>query len=43
MASLSAWMAGRTLDNIFAEGLWRTVKYEDMYLKKYAGLPYLSV
>ncbi|MFQ3197739.1 MAG: hypothetical protein ACI8R9_000607 [Paraglaciecola sp.] len=31
------------MDNIFAEGLWRIVKYEDMYLKKYVGLPYLSV
>ena len=27
---------GRALDNIFVERLWRTVKYEDIYLKDYA-------
>lgn len=27
---------GRALDNIFVERLWRTVKYEDVYLKDYA-------
>jgi putative transposase len=27
---------GRALDNIFVERLWRTVKYEDVYLKNYA-------
>lgn len=26
---------GRCLDNIFTERLWRTVKYEDIYLKRY--------
>ena len=26
---------GRALDNIFVERLWRTVKYEDVYLKEY--------
>jgi putative transposase len=26
---------GRALDNIFVERLWRTVKYEEGYLKKY--------
>lgn len=26
---------GRALDNIFIERLWRTVKYEDVYLKDY--------
>jgi len=26
---------GRALDNIFTERLWRTVKYEDVYLKDY--------
>lgn len=26
---------GRALDNIFVERLWRTVKYEDVYLKNY--------
>jgi putative transposase len=26
---------GRALDNVFIERLWRTVKYEDIYLKEY--------
>jgi putative transposase len=26
---------GRYLDNIFTERLWRTIKYEEVYLKKY--------
>lgn len=26
---------GRALDNVFVERLWRTVKYEDIYLKNY--------
>jgi putative transposase len=29
---------GRALDNIFVERLWRTVKYEDIYLKEYRSL-----
>ena len=29
---------GRALDNIFVERLWRTVKYEDIYLKDYATM-----
>jgi putative transposase len=28
---------GRALDNIFTERLWRTVKYEDVYLRDYAS------
>lgn len=28
---------GRALDNIFSERLWRTVKYEEVYLKDYAS------
>ena len=27
---------GRAFDNIFIERLWRSVKYEDIYLKDYA-------
>lgn len=27
---------GRCMDNIFTERLWRTVKYEDVYIKSYA-------
>ena len=30
---------GRYLDNIFVERLWRTVKYEDIYIKEYANVP----
>jgi len=33
---------GRALDNIFVERLWRTVKYEDIYLKEYATVPALD-
>ncbi len=29
---------GRALDNIFVERLWRTVKYENIYLKEYGGV-----
>jgi putative transposase len=28
---------GRALDNIFVERLWRSVKYEDVYLKDYSS------
>jgi putative transposase len=34
---------GRALDNIFVERLWRTVKYEEIYLKKYDSLPDLLI
>ena len=30
---------GRYLDNIFVERLWRSVKYEEVYLKAYAQVP----
>lgn len=30
---------GRALDNIFVERLWRTVKYEDVYIKGYQTIP----
>jgi len=29
---------GRCMDNIFTERLWRTVKYEDIYLRSYQNL-----
>jgi putative transposase len=29
---------GRWLDNVFVERLWRSLKYEDVYLKAYANL-----
>jgi putative transposase len=28
---------GRALDNIFTERLWRTIKYEEVYLHSYAS------
>lgn len=34
---------GRALDNIFVERLWRTVKYEDIYLKDYESVPALTI
>ena len=34
---------GRVFDNIFIERLWRTVKYEDIYIKEYASVPALEV
>lgn len=34
---------GRAFDNIFIERLWRTVKYEDIYLKNYECVPTLIV
>jgi len=30
---------GRAMDNIFTERLWRSVKYEEVYLKDYIGVP----
>jgi putative transposase len=33
---------GRALDNGFVERLWRTVKYEDLYLRRYATVPELE-
>jgi putative transposase len=32
---------GRCLDNVFVERLWRSVKYEDIYLRGYEGVPEL--
>ena len=32
---------GRAHDNIFIERLWRTVKYEEIYLKEYGAVPAL--
>jgi putative transposase len=34
-AQISMDHRGRAFDNIFIERLWRTVKYEDIYLKDY--------
>jgi putative transposase len=32
---------GRCLDNVFVERLWRSVKYEDVYLRGYESVPQL--
>ena len=34
---------GRALDNIFVERLWRTIKYEDIYLNGYANMYNLTL
>lgn len=34
---------GRALDNIFVERLWRTVKYEDIYIKGYSTMSEVRV
>lgn len=33
---------GRALDNVFVERLWRSVKYEDVYIKDYERVPDLE-
>ena len=33
---------GRCLDNVFVERLWRSVKYEDVYLRGYESVPDLE-
>lgn len=39
---LSMDSKGRALDNIFIERLWRSLKYEDIYLKDYQSLTELK-
>lgn len=39
--SISMDGRGRVFDNIFIERLWRTVKYEDIYLRDYGTVPEL--
>ena len=41
--SISMDGRGRALDNIFVERLWRSVKYEDVYLKGYADMGELTL
>ncbi len=40
--SLSMDGRGRCLDDVFVERLWRSVKYEDVYLKGYERVPELE-
>ncbi len=35
--SMDGW--GRVFDNIFVERLWRSIKYEDVYIKDYTDVP----
>ena len=37
--SISMDGKGRAHDNIFVERLWRSVKYEDIYIKGYQNIP----
>ena len=39
---LSMDSKGRAFDNIFIERLWRSLKYEDIYLKDYQSIPELN-
>jgi putative transposase len=41
--SISMDGRGRALDNIFVERLWRSVKYEDIYLKSYTSVTELTL
>ena len=34
---------GRWMDNVFIERLWRSVKYEEIYLKEHATVPGLEL
>lgn len=34
---------GRALDNVFVERLWRSVKYEDVYIKDYGSVAELEI
>lgn len=38
-AQISMDGRGRALDNVFVERLWRSVKYEEVYLKSYPTVP----
>lgn len=33
--ALSMGSEGRAIDNVFTERIWRTLKYEEVYLKSY--------
>ena len=37
--SISMDGKGAWRDNVFVERLWRTIKYEEVYLRAYAGVP----
>jgi putative transposase len=41
-AAVSMDGRGRCLDNVFVERLWRSVKYEDVYLRCYESVPDLE-
>ena len=39
MDGKGAWRDGAWRDNVFVERLWRTIKYEEVYLHAYADVP----
>ena len=41
-AAVSMDGRGRCLDNVFVERLWRSVKYEDVYIRGYESVPELE-
>ena len=41
--SISMDGRGRWMDNVFIERLWRSVKYEEIYLREHATIPVLEV
>jgi len=38
-----SWRLSNTLDNVFVERLWRSIKHEDVYLKGYATMSELLI
>ena len=34
----SPWTAGRLMDNMFIERLWRSLKYEEVFIKAYGSV-----
>lgn len=40
--AISTGGRGRALDNIFVERLWRSVKYEDVYIRDYETVPQVT-
>jgi len=40
--SISMDGRGRWMDNVFIERLWRSVKYEEIYLREHATIPALT-
>jgi len=46
LAAVVDWFSRKVLawrDNVFVERLWRTIKYEEVYLRAYANVPIVSL